>query len=92
MAHNITKFPTASDWEVAKEFEAILDITRKQTTLAQYEKNYTAGYGPVIKRYTYEALKSDIIFAINTMDWKTKPLPPRVEVEVNNMSSDGKVC
>ena len=27
MAHNITKFSTASDWEADKEFEAILDIT-----------------------------------------------------------------
>ena len=28
MAHNITTFPTSSDWVTAKEFEAILDITQ----------------------------------------------------------------
>ena len=53
MAHNITTFPTSSDWVTAKEFEAILDITQKQTTLVQYEKKFTAGYGPVIKKHTY---------------------------------------
>ena len=92
MAHNITTFPTSSDWVTAKEFEAILDITRKQTTLVQYEKNFTAGYGPVIKKHTYESLKSDKIFTIDTGNWKTKSSPPRVELEVNNMSSDGKIC
>ena len=62
--NNIQNIPE-SKWLHMNEFEGILDITRKCTTLVQYEQLYTAAYQLPIKQMTMLGLRSDEVKVVD---------------------------
>ena len=62
--NNIQNIPE-SKWLHMNEFEGILDITRKCTTLVQYEQLYTAAYQLPIKQMTMLGLRSDDVKVVD---------------------------
>lgn len=52
-----------AEWDTLREFEAVLNITKLSTTLAQTEKKFVGAYGPVVRMTVMRLLRSETSMA-----------------------------
>ena len=79
-------------WCVWLEFEAVLNISQLLSKMAQYEKLYNGGYGPMIKKLVYNNLRSDTISVIDMEKIGVSPKLPQKLINVQDLSINGSQC
>ena len=55
-------------------------------------KKNIAAFGPVINISTYKALKSKILYVIDTNNWKTNTQASGKSIRVSEMTNDSAEC
>ena len=75
-------------------FEAVLNITRVTTTLAQYEQHCNRAYRPLYKFQALKQLRQDYLWVVDASQLSTNlgPRPTRVKVFKGDMSHRAKEC
>ena len=79
------------NWPAVLEFEAVLNVSRITTTLAQYEHLFNGAYGNLISGLTLNNYRS---LALNVVDIKkmtTSPHLPRIQRKYEDLTEAGKV-
>ena len=81
------------EWSMLTEFEAVLDITRQTTTLAQYESVFTGAYGQIIKENLLRRLRADTIQVVDRENiTRDRTRPPRLTIPRSEMTWEGQTC
>ena len=81
---------TVEDWQVMAEAEAVLNITKVSTTLAQHEGLYTGAFAGLVKGTVMTALRAPTIAVIDLDQVTTAPKLPRISKNVREMTMIGK--
>jgi len=89
---DIPPFLSADNWEEGIEFEAVLHIQQRLTTLAQNEQKCNGAMGAVIKQHTLKTLKAPGINVIDMDRWSIYKKPQRIRKSVFEMTEVGKIC
>ena len=79
------------NWQAALEFEAVLNVSRITTTLAQYEHLFNGAYGNLISGLTLNSYRSMALSVIDTKNMTASPHLPRVERKNVDLTEAGKV-
>ena len=90
--NDINSFLTHEDWDFCREVEGVLRLQKQLTTHSQNEKKLNSAYGPILKQRTRKGLTADHIELIDTPSWKKYKNAPRVPVDVNVMTQNGREC
>ena len=88
----IQPFLNEADWTLCHEMEGVLRISRILTTAVQYEHQIVSSYGPVIQNVCQGKYVKGEIDLIDLEKWVVKNKPPRVAVNVDTFSHEGRVC
>ena len=67
------------DWPAVLEFEAVLNVSRITTTLAQYEDLFNGAYGPLISGLTLNSYRSMTLNVVDVKKMTASPHLPRIE-------------
>ena len=79
------------NWSAALEFEAVLNVSRITTTLAQYEHLFNGAYGNLISGLTLNSYRSNALSVIDIKNMTASPHLPRVERKNEDLTEAGKV-
>ena len=79
------------NWAAALEFEAVLNVSRITTTLAQYEHLHNGAFGNLISGLTLNSYRSMALSVIDTKNMTASPHLPRVERKNVDLTEAGKV-
>lgn len=81
---------SGEQWQSMAEIEAVLDITRTMSTLAQSESSFLGAYGPVLKAMTMLRLRKPEIMVIDTAAVDASPNLTRTAVDEDNLTETGR--
>jgi len=83
---------TSLEWKAMAETEAILNITRVTTTLAQYESKYTGAYAGLIKGTTINLLRAPrmAVVILEKVGTEAASKLPRMMMNVREFTDVGK--
>ena len=71
------------------EIEGVLNISQTLTKMDQFERLYTAAYGPLIKRFVYERLVANIIRTFDLKHVTKAPIIPRLSTDIGYLNMIG---
>ena len=80
-----------NDWQVAAEFEAVLNCTRITSTLAQVEKKYMAAYTLLIKQMALNKLKAPLE-VVNLSKVTASPKLKRESMSHDLLTTEGETA
>lgn len=84
---------SASEWEAIAEFEAVLQVTKTSTVVAQNEKDFTGGYRPLLQHRVDSQLSLDGSLPVIDLTKMTPALKlDRVDKRFAEFSPIGKMC
>jgi len=87
---------TEHDWDTLAETEAVLNIVRWATTVAQLESSFTGGYRPAVEMRVEKLLNPYGEGGVDVIDWRrvlaehTAKSMPRVRVALTDMTPMGR--
>ena len=90
--HSVNFNMSPADWQSMAEMEAVLNVTRKCSTLAQVEKGYMAAYTHLIKQDLLNTLRSGQLRVVKLEKVSADPKLEREVVEDTSMSDVGREC
>ena len=79
-------------WKQILEIKGVLNISQTLTKMAQFKRPYTAVYGPLIKRFVYERLATNIIRIVDLKHVTKSPILPRLSTGVGYLTMIGATC
>ena len=80
-------------WKTLAEFEGVLNITRRCTTLMQYERSFVGAYGLFVKQDTVSRLRLPYL-PVCSLDNipKKNHVVPRKNIPRDELTSAGRTC
>ena len=79
------------NWPAVLEVEAVLNVSRITTTLAQYEHLFNGAYGNLISGLTLNSYRSLALNVVDTNQMTASPHLPRIERKHEDLTETGKV-